>query len=147
MGTRWSFGSVRQGFGVVNPDRLSSEILVTKLFRRGLTMDVLKLVLGLFIPATGAAFVWLLSIARKDPALFHEIDRVLVSWTSDVLFMVVSMGVVNFFMYDDKNSRILLVMMVSVLVYLLLKLRSSLPFFRRVAQLGDQAPQKARTDI
>jgi hypothetical protein len=100
-------------------------------------MEGFKLALTLAIPAIGAAFVWLLNVARKDPPLFYEIDRILDRWTKEMIAGTLFLGVVVGFITDPSEEGLaVLALLVFVILYALFRLRRSLPFFRRVAQLG-----------
>ncbi len=111
-------------------------------------MEIVKLLLGIAVPGVAAAFVWLMNIARKDPPLFRLIDTHLSKWIGEVMFMVVTMGLVAAFLptSHDEGSRVeglvILGVMVASIIYLLARMHMSLEFLRKVAAIDDPADQK-----
>lgn len=103
-------------------------------------MEILKTLLTLMLPAVGAAFAWLLNIARKDPLLFWEIDKVLAPWIKKAMLYSATLGAINLYMFPD--GRVGLAILLALIFYSLIQLNNTLPFFRRVAKMGSKDPQK-----
>lgn len=92
-----------------------------------------KFFLGLMIPAVGAAFVWLTKIAREDPPLYKEIDRVLSGWIPTALFGVVILMIILMIKWEEGRGDVGFIS--AILILGLIQLRTAFPFFRRVAAL------------
>ena len=92
-----------------------------------------KFFLGLMIPAIGAAFVWITKVAREDPPLYMEIDRVLSAWIPTALLGVVICTVFAMVKWEAGRGEVGFIS--AILILGLLQLRSAFPFFRRVAAL------------
>lgn len=128
--------------GAASPIPLGLEAPATKLFRKGLNMNW-EFLLGLLLPAYGVGYVWLVKIARNDPALYSLLEKPLriALIAVFVLSLVASIWARENEAIADAASRNIL-FFGGLLVFLSSGILISLGMFRRITKLPPKESTK-----
>lgn len=105
-----------------------------------------KFLAGILLPAIGAGFVWLLGIARKDPALYAVLDIAISAALARTAGAFIGAGAVVLWLAPPGEDRAAALALVAIALAGLIQTALLLPLFRRIAALPpvrehDQARQ------